>query len=876
MATYTWINGHQGLFSDAADWSGDLVPGSGDTAVISAAGDGAPTLPTSTPPPAILQPPSGGSAVYLCGALDRSTLVQGSDSLDYFTSLQPNQVTPGETLAGGTIDLIGAGSETAIYMQDSELAAPTVLNVSGAAFMYSGYTNILAGTINIGLPFSVGGQTVATPPVDPQGLTSELEIHIEPFGSWSGGSVATSYVPSTINDGTIRVGAGSGLVLNIEGDAAFTYGSNPEYYSASTHAAFDNEGSIAIGPGGLLVGIEQYNQGAFINNGLITITGAAGASTAAGFTTTYGGDGELLVSGGSQTDPTQTYVDFANAVTGGEVVIADATAVLDPTASVTGNYSGGSVVFGDAHASLQIYAPFTSSIGQEFSDTISGFRAGDSIDLSFYVGVESQWQPSLTWDQATNTLSLYNNDVNGYYQATTELEAAFTIEGTYSASQFQITDAAWGGDPVDPAPSTLSIVTTNPLTAPETYTLTKTPVVLEGGAGNDTFVATNGALVAADRIDGGGGTNTLELSGAGTFNLAAPAVLADIQIVTATEAAVGAHQTVTLRAGLNLTVDVAAAAANPKTAGIVIIGAANSDVINLAGGVDSVTLGGSGETVHGGGGADQFFVDAATIGATIGGGTGTSTLDVTGGGTLAMGADITRIAAVVLDGPAKGTIQPAYNFRANGLAGLAITGSGGADRITLLEASQSVNANGGAVHVVVNAANAGAKVTGAAGAVLEIVGGGTATLNAATTNVTVTLDAATHLTLNKMAFITAVGSAGNDVIVAGGAGQTLTGGLGTDTLVGASVFGDTFRDTTAGLNHDTIENFGGSDVIDVTDMAYVAALKPAYKGNAQSGVLTLTDGKHTAAITLLGSYSATEFTPKSDGHGGLLVSFKAG
>ncbi len=107
-----------------------------------------------------------------------------------------------------------------------------------------------------------------------------------------------------------------------------------------------------------------------------------------------------------------------------------------------------------------------------------------------------------------------------------------------------------------------------------------------------------------------------------------------------------------MRSGFNATVNVSADptfnAANPDPATITIIGAANADVINLASGNDIVTLGSTQETAHGGSGNDTFNVTAATIGATIDGGTGQSALDVTGGGTVTMGANITRIATVLL------------------------------------------------------------------------------------------------------------------------------------------------------------------------------------------------------------------------------------
>jgi hypothetical protein len=67
-------------------------------------------------------------------------------------------------------------------------------------------------------------------------------------------------------------------------------------------------------------------------------------------------------------------------------------------------------------------------------------------------------------------------------------------------------------------------------------------------------------------------------------------------------------------------------------------GAANNDVINLGAGTDTVVLGGTGETVNGGGG--MAFIDSTTAfaGALVNGGSGTTTLKITTGGTATLNA----------------------------------------------------------------------------------------------------------------------------------------------------------------------------------------------------------------------------------------------
>jgi hypothetical protein len=168
---------------------------------------------------------------------------------------------------------------------------------------------------------------------------------------------------------------------------------------------------------------------------------------------------------------------------------------------------------------------------------------------------------------------------------------------------------------------------------------------------------------------------------------------------------------------------------------------------------------------------------------------------------------------------------------------------------------------------------AGALVSGTAAGqtTLEIIGGGTAALNADSTHATVQLDAATNLTLSTMGFITAVGEVAGNSITAEVAGQTLEGLGKGDTLTGCSGFGDTFEGLAAGLNGDIIKGFGGTDVIDVTNLATSATL--GYSGNAGQGVLTFNDGSHSGSITMVGDYTLSNFHIATDHHSGSFITY---
>ena len=99
-----------------------------------------------------------------------------------------------------------------------------------------------------------------------------------------------------------------------------------------------------------------------------------------------------------------------------------------------------------------------------------------------------------------------------------------------------------------------------------TFTLINVADTVSGGPAEDVAVATSNTLSSGDKIDGGGGSNTLALEGPGTFNLALPTTLTNIRTITATEgqaAYSGGGQTfgaqnqiVVLLAALNATVNV--------------------------------------------------------------------------------------------------------------------------------------------------------------------------------------------------------------------------------------------------------------------------------------------------------------------------------
>jgi large repetitive protein len=89
----------------------------------------------------------------------------------------------------------------------------------------------------------------------------------------------------------------------------------------------------------------------------------------------------------------------------------------------------------------------------------------------------------------------------------------------------------------------------------------------------------------------------------------------------------------------------------------------------------------------------------------------------------------------------------------------------------------------------------------------------------------------------------------------------------------------TFAGTTGTLKIDTSADFTGTiggqiasgNLIDLVDITAGANATVAYSGNNSPGTLSVSDGTHSANITLLGNYMASSFVASSDGHGGTLI-----
>jgi autotransporter passenger strand-loop-strand repeat protein len=101
----------------------------------------------------------------------------------------------------------------------------------------------------------------------------------------------------------------------------------------------------------------------------------------------------------------------------------------------------------------------------------------------------------------------------------------------------------------------------------------------------------------------------------------------------------------------------------------------------------------------------------------------------------------------------------------------------------------------------------------------------------------------------------------------------IAGGGAADTVTFVTSAGGTLQLDASQLFSGTIAGFGQPDYLDLTDIAFGGATTLGFSeaGNNLSGVLTVTDGTHTANLTLLGQYVTGQFTMASDGHGSTLI-----
>jgi len=224
-------------------------------------------------------------------------------------------------------------------------------------------------------------------------------------------------------------------------------------------------------------------------------------------------------------------------------------------------------------------------------------------------------------------------------------------------------------------------------------------------------------------------------------------------------------------------------------------------------------------------------------------------------------------------GAASGTIADATGVQLVLGTALATTdNSGGSDYVYSGGLASGTKVSGGDEYVESGGVASGAHVFAGA----QVVYG-------AATSTTLT-GGFQYVSSGGVASATIIDSGGYQYVAAAGtiSGATISGGE-VELTSGAIVGGTAITFATSGggtLRLDDSIHFGGliagfgqPDMLDLSDIAFGAGTHVSFveAGSNASGTLSVTDGVHTANLTLLGQYVTAQFTSGGDGHGGTQI-----
>ena len=260
-------------------------------------------------------------------------------------------------------------------------------------------------------------------------------------------------------------------------------------------------------------------------------------------------------------------------------------------------------------------------------------------------------------------------------------------------------------------------------------------------------------------------------------------------------------------------------------------------------------------------------VSAAGATVTLSGAIANSSAVTVSGGKVvvaAAGASLTGTGTLVLGDSAANEIIGA-TAASKLTVGQAMGGAGklGAGQMTLV-----IQATGAVEDIGTNALtiDTGANIIVNAGKILSAGAGGT-TIDSALDNTGYLIAASSTLTVNG-----AVSGAGHGQVDAGTLKFTSTSTFNQNvTFEGTGgtlelAHGQTYSGVITGFS------LTGATRLDLDDIAFISGTtKATYAGTTASGVLTVTNGTHTAHIHFTGNYTGSAWTVSTDGHGGTKI-----
>ena len=318
-----------------------------------------------------------------------------------------------------------------------------------------------------------------------------------------------------------------------------------------------------------------------------------------------------------------------------------------------------------------------------------------------------------------------------------------------------------------------------------------------------------------------------------------------------------------------------------------VLGSASAVVV-YGGGVQTVSAGtGSGTTVETGG--HQYVLSGGrAVGATLSGGT-----QIVAVGGVASGTKVSSGGVEVVRGTASGTIvDGGGNAYVYGTASLASVNNGGTVTVENGGIASGTTVSSGGLAYVGSGGVASGSVLGSHGRQIDLVGGVASGTTVSSGGVEVVrgtaggtiVDAGGNAYVYGTASLATVNSGGNVTVESGGvaSGGTISGGR-VEVASGGSIGGAPITFAGGGtLQLDASTGFTGAiagfavpDRLDLRDIGYGSGITTTRNFTEAisntSGTLTVSDGTHTASLTLLGQYTTSQFNLAGDLHGGTLV-----
>ncbi len=799
----------------------------------------------------------------------------------------------------GTIRSTDTTSHAGVSVQGGMVA-------NGGATSYQalieGYDAVVSGTNAAGTVINFG--TIRSTRSKGAGAYGVL---IDDGGSVTNGSVDDTYSARILGPHGVAIFGGSGTVVNYGSIKATSLGAAVvnDYAGVALHEGgvvfngaagqTDNRNARIAGA----TGVEIYAApGQVTNFGLILGSGpdGVGVALAEGGTVTNGNGLNTIAriighQGGVSLGAVGTVTNYGT-------ILGDSSAYLTPAVAMR---YGGVLINGSASDTRAFIAGYEglglAGVTASNFGTIQG-TSGDGVfirDGSVFTNQKSGLVEGLEGSTVSGGSTFDNfGTVTGAFNNALVVEGATSTLMVEAGSVFLAPVFASGGGTIDLASGKGTITALNASAVTVTGSVKTTTfqafTTVEVGAGasfiatpnltvasGDTLVvagtlttakavSVSGSLVASGTLAGAG---TLALSGAGQATFASGASLTLANVTQSS----GASQLSTAP-GANL----AYAGVVKQTAGAITAGSGGTITFTGVGDVFDGTL--NGKIVLGGG--TQSLIGTTINGnVTLQGGSKAAVIGAVhfgflaslsvNAGTLSIGAAGANLTGgfVALETGGVITGASATNTLTNVSAWIDGVGALGAGHLTLINQAggmiiASDTSNPGAMLTVdtgaVTITNAGTMVSYSGGMVIKSAVNNTGVLSASggalTVNATVTGAGTVSIAAARAKFTSAFNE--NVAFVSPGILQPFSGTL-------ELARSQSYTGTVSGLDA------AGACVLDLDDIAFGGSTKATYAGDATGGVLTVTDGVHSAHIALAGDYTAASFVVASDGHGGTSV-----